>query len=374
MSLLYGWLTDISSRKLTESLVAQRLQDALETKRSSENFIDMVSHEMRNPLSSILQLADNILMTLPEDDILASEARDSLVDVAHTITLCAKHQKNIIDEVLTFSKLDNKLLVLAPESVQPPAIVASALKMVKAELEHADIEGTVNVDSSYTSLAVDYVLLDPGRLSQVIINLLTNAIKFTAASQTRRITIHLAASRTRPTDRDCHVTFIAPRKQDTGETTQASTTSTQRTEGEASEEIFVHFKVMDTGCGLTEEEMKHLFHRFSQASPKTYKQYGGSGLGLFISRELTELQGGQIGVHSVSGKGSTFAFYVQAERVEAPLEVPLRAHSASPWSGAVYKRPGVPKRSSPALIATMKVTAIEDLHVLGKSIPLTSVL
>lgn len=71
----------------------------------------------------------------------------------------------------------------------------------------------------------------------------------------------------------------------------------------------------DTGRGLDEKEKKLLFQRFSQASPRTHVQYGGSGLGLFISRELTELQGGEIGVSSERGVGSTFAFYVKARRV-----------------------------------------------------------
>jgi CheY-like chemotaxis protein len=76
-------------------------------------------------------------------------------------------------------------------------------------------------------------------------------------------------------------------------------------------------QVKDSGCGLTPEEKKKLFHRFSQASPRTHVQYGGSGLGLFISRQLTELQGGEIGVASESGVGSTFAFYVKARRAES---------------------------------------------------------
>jgi CheY-like chemotaxis protein len=76
-------------------------------------------------------------------------------------------------------------------------------------------------------------------------------------------------------------------------------------------------QVKDSGCGLTPEEKKKLFNRFSQASPRTHVQYGGSGLGLFISRQLTELQGGEIGVASKSGIGSTFAFYVKARRAES---------------------------------------------------------
>lgn len=86
------------------------------------------------------------------------------------------------------------------------------------------------------------------------------------------------------------------------------------------EEIYLEFAVQDTGRGLSPEEKKVLFQRFSQASPRTHVQYGGSGLGLFISRELTELQGGEIGVASEAGKGSTFAFYVKCRKTSEPKE------------------------------------------------------
>lgn len=229
---------------------------------------------MRNPLSSILQLADVILSSLPpvvRDDqasVLTADARHMLVDTAQTITICAKHQKSIIDEVLTFSKLDAKLLVLAPERVQPPTIIESVLRMVKAELNHADIHGSMTIRQSYKDLAVDYVLLDPGRLSQVIINLMTNAIKFTQESNKRHITIGLAASRLRPTANDCQVTLIKPRKKAPDDPAQSAATG----QGPIGEELFLIFSVQDTGCGLSENEKEHLFHRFSQASPKTYKQ------------------------------------------------------------------------------------------------------
>jgi hypothetical protein len=82
------------------------------------------------------------------------------------------------------------------------------------------------------------------------------------------------------------------------------------------EVLYLQFDVRDTGKGMTQQETKRLFQRFSQASFQTYSQYGGSGLGLFISRELTELHGGQIGVSSLWGKGSTFAFYIKTRRCE----------------------------------------------------------
>lgn len=82
--------------------------------------------------------------------------------------------------------------------------------------------------------------------------------------------------------------------------------------------MYLYFAVKDTGRGLSDDEKTRLFHRFSQASPRTHVQYGGSGLGLFISRELTELQGGEIGVASTADEGSTFAFYIKARKSSRP--------------------------------------------------------
>jgi CheY-like chemotaxis protein len=95
--------------------------------------------------------------------------------------------------------------------------------------------------------------------------------------------------------------------------------------------IYLMFAVQDTGRGLTEGETDMLFRRFSQASPRTHVQYGGSGLGLYISRELTEKQGGQIGVSSVAGSGSTFAFYIKSKRAEA---LPVTSQSSSDVSSS----------------------------------------
>lgn len=101
--------------------------------------------------------------------------------------------------------------------------------------------------------------------------------------------------------------------------------SREDSEWGAGQSVYIYFGVEDTGRGLTDEEKKLLFLRFSQASPRTHVQYGGSGLGLFIARELTELQGGEIGVASEAGKGSTFAFYVEAKRTKEPEQGSLDA-------------------------------------------------
>jgi CheY-like chemotaxis protein len=157
------------------------------------------------------------------------------------------------------------------------------------------------------------VRLDPQRVLQVLINLTGNAIKFTSGRDTRTITVTLAASLEKPAGHSKRVDYFPTRKRDD----QLASSMRGKDWGNG-QDVYIQFAVQDTGRGLNPEEKKMLFMRFSQASPRTHIQYGGSGLGLFISRELTELQGGEIGVASEAGKGSIFAFYVRARRSEKP--------------------------------------------------------
>ncbi|KAK5117379.1 hypothetical protein LTR62_005997 [Meristemomyces frigidus] len=309
---LLAWLMDVSHQKLSDKLVAQRLDEALENKRQTENFIDMTSHEMRNPLSAILQSADSIVSALTsigmpilgEDMVVSPDCAEEIVDAAQTIILCAQHQKRIVDDILTLSKLDASLLIISPDPVQPPALVRKILKMYGGELRRAEIDASLWLEDSYQELQVDWIVLDSSRLLQVIINLVTNAIKFTQYSDVRKLRICLGASLRRPTGAQHHVQFIPrrPRRE-----------SQDCPDSGKGDDIYLQVAITDTGRGLSAEEMRVLFQRFGQASTKTYKQYGGSGLGLFISRELVELQGGQIGVASHPGE-TTFTFYVKAKR------------------------------------------------------------
>lgn len=310
-----GWLVDVSHENFTQRLLSERLDEAQEAKRQSENFIDMTSHEMRNPLSAILQSADGILTTLEEsgtrttgkDTNVTPSSLDSIVDAAQTIILCAQHQKRIVDDILTFSKLDSQLLVISPDKARPSLLLDRALRMYSSELERASIKSHIEIMPGFLNLDLEFFMIDSSRILQVIINLLTNAIKFTQYAAKREITVSLDASLTEPSalpDQD--IVFIPPR---------ASRPDHQLTvEWGNGQIVYLLFTVRDSGLGLNAEEKNLLFQRFLQASPKTYKQYGGSGLGLFISRELTELQGGRIGVSSEKGKGCSFAFYVKGRQ------------------------------------------------------------
>ncbi|EME46562.1 hypothetical protein DOTSEDRAFT_70542 [Dothistroma septosporum NZE10] len=315
---MFGSITDISQQKRAEDLQTRKMEEAVEMKRQQENFIDITSHEMRNPLSAILQCSDEISTSLTKfrqggERTIPDELIASCLDAAQTISLCSQHQKRIVDDILTLSKLDSQLLLVTPVDAQPLTVVKRALKMHEGELQAADIQMKFVVDQSFRDLDLDWVRFDPSRVLQVLINLTTNAIKFTGTESRRTITVTIAASTKPPSELpNVPVRYFPTRRKNDN--------LMDEKDWGAGEKVFVSFGVRDTGRGLSEQEKKLLFIRFSQASPRTHVTYGGSGLGLFISRELTELQGGEIGVESEAGKGSIFAFYVAARRTTAPLD------------------------------------------------------
>ncbi|OBT46507.1 hypothetical protein VE00_03337 [Pseudogymnoascus sp. WSF 3629] len=323
-----GSITDISYQKYVEECLRIRIEEAAELKSRQENFMDMNSHEMRNPLSAILQCADEISSSLnafkagedQEASCMTAESCDSNINAAQTIILCANHQKRIIDDVLTLSKLNSSLLLVTPDDVQPVEVVTRAMKMFERELLTHKITLDFQVADEYWELGINWTRLDPSRVLQVLVNLMTNAIKFTSAKRVRRIEVILSASLKIPSEQNSfRVSYFPSRSTNPDRPTSQDCV--------ARNEVYIHVAVRDTGCGLNDSEMQLLFRRFSQAQPRTHVQYGGSGLGLFISRELTELQGGEIGVASESGKGSTFAFYVKATRSELPNEEIQREQS-----------------------------------------------
>src|SRR5271154_6180557 len=188
------------------------------------------------------------------------------------------------------------MLQVTPVDCQPTTIVKEIQQIFDAELQSKKIEMVIIEEKSYEDLGIEYVRADPSRISQILINLLSNAIKFLENRPERRITLVLGASTTAP---------------------KLDATPLHSPDLESdfdSQDLYLLLSIHDTGPGLKKAEMAALFQRFSQATPRTHVTYGGSGLGLFISKRLVELQGGRIYVDSVEGKGSTFTFYIEVER------------------------------------------------------------
>jgi len=194
---------------------------------------------------------------------------------------------------------------------EPMTIVKQMQQIFDAELQGKKIEMNIVQDESYKRLQIEWVRADPSRISQILINLLSNAIKFLHNRPQRRITLTLSASPTppKPAATQLH--------------------SPEAEVGPDAQDIYLTFSVNDTGPGLKKREMAALFQRFSQATPRTHVTYGGSGLGLFISKRLVELQGGRIYVDSVENKGSTFTFYIKVGRSSVSGRRPSAPYSST---------------------------------------------
>jgi PAS domain-containing protein len=174
---IVGNVTDISKQKWAEGIQKIRTDVALESKQHLEHFIDTTSHEMRNPLSAIMQSADGILASYTSDvsSPLSSHAwsafLEQTLDAAQTIAQCAQHMRHIVDDILTISKLDSGLLVITPVDSQPESLGKHAAKMFEAEAKAARVQLTFKIDDTYRNMQLNWVSLDPTRLLQVNTNL-----------------------------------------------------------------------------------------------------------------------------------------------------------------------------------------------------------
>jgi CheY-like chemotaxis protein len=250
----------------------------------------------------------------------------SIIDSLQTIVTCSLHQKRVIDDVLTLSKLDSDLILITPIKVQPVVVILEAIKMFDVECRQLGIQLDFHEDDSAKEF--EWVMLDPSRLLQVLINLLcvnlvalvmaqltptsTNAIKFTKGSSGQRILVEFGGSWIRPPD----VWESIPFRTDD----QLRVNILEEAGWGNGTKAYLWIKVQDTGCGMTEDEQEKLFSRFTQATPRTHVQYGGSGLGLFISKTLATLQGGAIGVSSEKNSGTTFMFFVGTRVTDSPAK------------------------------------------------------
>ena len=275
-----------SQKEANEIQIRSRIE-AEDARASMEKFMDITSHEMRNPLSAIVQSADGMTSSLLEfqasakTPVVSDELIESNIEATRIITvryprlqyrrppadvhdpqLCAQHQGRIINDVLTLSKLDSAMLQVSPTPTQPPVVVKGALKMFEGELVAHDIELDFSFEESYERFGIDWVMVDPSRVTQILVNLMTNAIKFTQSEKKRKIRVSIGGSiRKPPNGKQVNLEWFPSR----GIDSKKDLTLDQ--EWGEEEPVFIYFAVKDTGRGVSGEEKARLFQRFAVRLP-----------------------------------------------------------------------------------------------------------
>lgn len=277
----------------------------------------------------------------------------NMLDAVETILSCATHQKRITDDILSLPKLDSNLLEISPSVWKVGDFIRQIESTFKVEAAQADVQLITTSHSSLQQLGIDWVEADSGRLMQVIVNLLTNAIKFTKDQVGSRIvTVYIGASLS--LNAGMFADLIDP-----GSETRPRSIGSDL----SGDEVYLCCSVKDTGCGMDAAGRTRIFSRFTQASPKTYSKYGGSGLGLFISQKLASLQGGQIGYTSEEGIGSTFAVSIRASKA-IPIEpippVTISTQTTPRGEGQRRLQPRASRNLSPHDESSLAILLVED--------------
>jgi signal transduction histidine kinase len=242
---------------------AKAKDEAEAASRAKSSFLTTVSHELRTPLTSIIGYSE-----LMQELLQNGTPQTDIAGYLQKVELSAQHLLTLITDILDMSTIEAGRLVLNIEQVDLCPLLQQVIQTVEPLMAKNNNQFVVNC--AYPTGCME---TDPKRLRQVLLNLLSNAAKFTEQG-----TVELTVCRT---------------------------------------DKRIQFQVADTGIGLTLAQMKQLFRPFMQADTTITRKYGGTGLGLMISQQISHLMGGEISVESEDGKGSTFTLSLPVNKEAA---------------------------------------------------------
>jgi PAS domain S-box-containing protein len=265
----FSFVRDISDRKKNDEL-EQKIQVARKSAAIKQQFLANMSHEIRTPMTGIMGMTSLLMRT---------NLSPAQIEYVRNIKISSENLLNIINDVLDLSKIEAGKMDLKPNRIDLREFVNEIKEVFLHQARHKGLKFT----SSIQPIIPPFIFVDDQRLKQVVNNLLSNAFKFTDEGE-------------------ISIKFFVVQKVD--------------------RELLLRCEVRDTGMGISEENQKQIFEKFTQIDSSLIRPFEGTGLGLAICRELTQLMGGDIKVKSILDKGSTFTFTFKAEFDLDDIEIP----------------------------------------------------